>query len=165
MPSTTPAISAVLAPADRTLVMTAIASIKEKMSFLVSLSPEEHVKLVHIKDSSATFDEGCAGYMASHPGFIPSFVDPAEVLKDRTLLATTRDIVRELKTLARSAEDTITLLSHEVYVADLAYYESVKAAAKRGALDADAIATDLGRRFRISGGNGTAVKPAGVPTA
>ena len=64
--------------------------------------------------------------MASHPGFIPSFVDPAEVLKDRTLLAGTRDIVRELKTLARSAEDTITLLSHEVYVADLAYYESVK---------------------------------------
>ena len=140
-------ISAVLAPADKTAVLAAIATIKTKLPFLVNLSPDERKQLPKMGDKTLGFDQKCAGYMTSNPELIPSFVSVAELGKDRTLAADLNDIARELSELAEGVDDTTMLALSEAYMADLSYYQSVRQAAQRGVVGADSIYSDLNQRF------------------
>jgi hypothetical protein len=53
----------------------------------------------------------------------------------------------ELQTLATSVDDTVQLVSSEVWMADLAYYQSVREAAHRSRAGAQDIYDDLRQRF------------------
>jgi hypothetical protein len=140
-------ISTAISAEDQAAIMAAIITIKKKLPFLISLLPDERRELPKLGPKTLGFDERCASYMVSNPELVPAFVDLNEVVKDRTLRTGLADIVRELGSLSDSASDTLTLVSHEIYSADLAFYQNVRQAAKRGVLNAQTVLTDLGSRF------------------
>ena len=141
-------ISLQITPAQKTAIDDAIAALKAALNgLLINLTPEEKQSLPRIGDKSLAFDEKCAGYMASRADLVPSFLDLAEVALDRELVATLLPCLRELSPLVGGLEDTIMLANSDNMVADLAFYQNVKQAAKRGVAGAGTIYDDLKTRF------------------
>jgi predicted oxidoreductase len=140
-------ISATLTAEDRTTVLASLATIKKALPFLLSLSPKESREMPRLGPKGLGFDESCASFMNSHPALVPAFVDLAEVGKDRVLRTELSGIVRELNSLAESATDTLAVISHEIYMADLAFYQNTRQAAKHGILDAQTVFDTLSTRF------------------
>ena len=140
-------ISATLSSEDRAAVLAAVATIKSKLPFLISLEPGEIRELPRLGPKTLSFDEGCTSYMEKHPELVPAFIDVNEVTKDRALRMQIADIVRSLSSLAQDAEDTLAVISHEIYNADLAFYQNVKQAGKRGVLSAQSAHAVLSARF------------------
>ncbi len=141
-------ISLQITPAQKTAIDAAIAALKTAMDgLLINLTPEERQSLPRIGDKSPAFDEKCAGYMATRADLVPSFLDLAEVASDRELVSTLLPCLRELSPLVGGQEDTIMLANSDNMVADLAFYQNVKQAAKRGVARAGTIYDDLKARF------------------
>jgi hypothetical protein len=150
-------ISAVLSDEDVAAVQGALATIRGALPFLVTLSGQERRELPKMGTKSIGFDEKCTTYMANPAEFVPWYVDPAEVAKDRALRAQLLRFAIELETLSGSVDDTVRLVSSEVWMADLAYYQSVREAAHRGRDGAQDI---LSPRFPGSRGTRTPAEPA-----
>jgi len=140
-------VSATLSSEDIAAVVAALNTINSKLPFLLSLEPGESRELPKIGPRTLSFDERCTTYMEKNPELIPAFIDPKEVTKDRVARTQLADISRMFTTLAQNTEDTLAVISHEIYNADLAFYQNVKQAAKRGVLSAQSIYTDLSERF------------------
>lgn len=153
-------ISAVLSDEDVAAVQAAVETIRGKLPFLVTLSAQERRELPKMGPKSVGFDEKCSSYMAKRAEFLPGFVDPAEVQKDRALRAQLLGLAAELETLANTVGDTLQLVSSEVWMADLAYYQSVREAAHRGRAGAQDIYEDLRHRFPGARGNRSTPEPA-----
>jgi len=99
--------------------------------------------------------------MESHPEFLPGFIDVTEVEKDRALRTQMILIAGELDNLSRQVDDTLTIVASEIWMADLAYYQSVREATKRNLPGAQDIQDDLSQRF--PGSAKSAVTPALSP--
>jgi hypothetical protein len=141
-------ISLQITPAQKAAIDDAIAALKTAMAgLLINLTPEEKHSLPRIGDKSLAFDEKCAAYMASRADLVPSFLDLAEVAADRELVSTLLPCLRELSPIVGGLEDTIMLANSDNMVADLAFYQNVKQAAKRGVAGAGTIYDDLKTRF------------------
>src|ERR1043166_105546 len=125
-------ISAVLSDADKTTILGHIAAIRTLMPFLINLTPIERKRLASLGDKTAGFDDKCADYMAQNPTLVPNFVDMTELGKDRALADSVMEVLREHETLTQSMDDTARLIGHEVYMAELSFYQSVRQGAKRG---------------------------------
>lgn len=140
-------ISVSISPETKAQVIAKIRELKSLMPFLINLTLDERKDIVKLKDKSVAFDQKCASYMAARPELIPGFIDTAELTKDRALMADLADIFRELNMLNEGVEDTMSLAGSEAFMADLAFYQSVRQAAKRGVPGSDAIYYDLRLRF------------------
>ena len=113
-------------------------------------------------DKSVGFDDKCQGYMGSNPEFLPGFIQLAEIVKDRNLRAQMLQFVPQLRVLMDALEDTLTVVSSEIWMADLAYYQSVREAARRNRPGAELIYNDLKARFP---GSPTPIEPPPPPPA
>ena len=131
----------------RALVVTA----RSKLPFMIGLTAQERKELAKLGDKSIGFDEKIQAYMVTNPEFIPGFVDPAEVRKDRLLRTRFMSFFPDFMTLAEHMEDTMTILGNEILMADLAYYQSVREASRRGVPGARQIYDDLRARFPGTG--------------
>jgi hypothetical protein len=140
-------ISAVLSDTDKAAVLAAIATIKTKMPFIIGLSPDARKELARLGDKTVGFDVNCAEGMANKPELIPSFIDQAELAKDRTLWAPVGEILAQLEALTDSVRDTFDVIGAEVFDADRAFYNNVREAAKRGVPGAQSIYDSLKPRF------------------
>lgn len=149
-------ISASLTDADKQTILDAVTTIKAKLPFLVSLTPEDRVTMPKMSDKSVAFDEKCATYMDSLPSLVPGFVNVAEVKKDRELRAQLAGVAAEIAALAASVDDTLMVISSELWMADLSFYQSVRQGAKRSVSGAQAAYDDLSQRF-------PGAKPAPTP--
>ncbi|MDB5969345.1 MAG: hypothetical protein JWQ90_1795 [Hydrocarboniphaga sp.] len=103
--------------------------------------------MLKMGDKSVGFDDKCKIYMESNPEFLPGFVSIAEVQKDRDLRSQMMRFSADLISLSESVDDSLMIISSEAWSADLAYYNSVKEAAKRGHAGAESIYNDLQQRF------------------
>jgi hypothetical protein len=144
-------ISAALSDADKTAILQKITEIRTLLPFLVNLTPDERQTLPKLGEKTLGFDEKCAGYMAANPKLVPGFVEVDELAKDRALRSPLAEVVRELDALTQSVDDTVTLVGHEIYMAELAFYQNVRQAAKRGISGAQPVYDDLKDRFPGSG--------------
>ncbi len=79
--------------------------------------------------------------------FAPAYMDVAELKKDVDAVGTLTELARPIEQLNRTLDDTIMLAGSEAYVASLAYYNSVKRAAKINVPGALTIHEDLKKRF------------------
>lgn len=140
-------ISAELTDADQAAILAAIASIKSKLPFLINLTPDERIALPKMSDKSVAFDEKSASYMTTLPSLVPGFVSVAETNKDRALRVQVSEAAREILALAQSVDDTLMVISSEIWMADLSFYQSVRQAAKRGVSGAQTAYDDLSARF------------------
>ena len=140
-------ISATLADADKALILQKITEIRALLPFLVNLTPDERQTLPKLGEKTIGFHEKCTAYMASNPEFIPPFVTPAEVAKDIALRDQFHQFLPQLIELYNLITGTEMVVGSEIYMADLAYYQTVREAARRGRPGAEAIYNDLQTRF------------------
>jgi len=140
-------ISAEVTAANVTAIVTKLTEIKALLPFLLNLTKDERIRLPKLGSNSLAFDEQCKTYMASAPNLVPPFVDPAEVNKDRALRLVLADILREVNKLAEALDDSLLLVGSEIWLADLTFYQTVRQAARRNVLGADAIYDELKERF------------------
>lgn len=138
-------ISVTITDQNVTSVLAHIEGIGGVLSFL--LSREAGDTNVLLGEKSVGFDEKAASYMASNPEFLPGFIDPAEVLKDRTARLQFLKFLPQLRLLAAKAEDTFNVIGNDIMYADLAYYNNTDEAASRGRSDARLIHDDLATRY------------------
>ncbi|MFT3782993.1 MAG: hypothetical protein QM790_13375 [Nibricoccus sp.] len=140
-------VSAVITPEILNNVLQAASGVESNLPFLVSLENGEVKELPRVGPRTIEFDQQCETYMKKHPELVPSFVDVDALAKDRVLRSQLLEVSRTFGLLATRIEDTLAVVSHEIYDADLAFYQNVKQAAKRGVADAAEIQAALSERF------------------
>jgi len=140
-------VSATLSAEDIQIINEALDVLQRKLSFMVSLTAEERQRLAKMGNKSVSFDEKCNAYMETHPQYLPGFIQHSEVIKDRELRLQLTQIFPQVQCLCDSMRSTLAVLNSEVWLADLAYYHTVRAAMKRGLHGAASIFHDLRQRF------------------
>jgi len=133
---------------QKAAIVSAVAALKTALDGVtINLTADERQSLPRIGDNSIAFDEKCQAYMSSRPDLVPSFLDTAEMAKDRRLVADLLPFLRELAPICEGLEDTVMLANSDNLVGDLAFYQNVRQAAKRGVSGTDTIFNDLRTRF------------------
>jgi hypothetical protein len=156
-------VSATLSDEDKAAVLAAIATIKTKLPFLVGLDEAARRELPRLGDKTLGYDQDCAAGMAAMPELIPSFVNQAELAKDRALWGPLGEILGQLGPLAQALQDTFDVVGSEIFDADRAFHANVREATRRGVAGAQAIYDKIKARFpgRPRGSSGAAeAKPA-----
>jgi len=128
-------ISATLADADRQAVMTAIDTIRQKLSFLTDLTTEERRALPKMGDRSRAFVSQALDLASQNPNILPAGFDTAEMRKDVELLAALDPILTALMQLGELVEDTYMAVGSEAYTSALLVYQFARAAGRGSALD------------------------------
>lgn len=144
-------VSAKLSAKDTADIIQAVQTIRAKLPFLRTLTPQERRERTKMGAKTVGFDDKCVAYMQSNPEFLPGFFPVEEVKKDRDLRGQIMRFIAELNSLTQQVDDTLMILSGEVLMADLAYYQNVRSAAKRGLPAAKGIAEDLQTCFQRNG--------------
>jgi len=110
-------ISAVLGQADRDTVMAAIATIKEKLSFLIDLSGAERQALPKMGDKSRAFVSKALEVATQNPDFLPRSFDLEEMRKDVQLFEALYPLLLSLTQVQELVDDTYsTFHFHEVHL-------------------------------------------------
>jgi hypothetical protein len=115
--------------------------------YLISLKPEERKTLAKMSDKTVPFVEKVTEYVISHPEFVPPFLQTEELMIDVKAYGDLILVYREVEQLCIHLDDTVMMSGSEAYMAALAYYHSVKQAAKMNVPNAKSIYEDLKQRF------------------
>ena len=145
-------ISAKLSNTDQTAVLEAINTIRQKLPFLLDLTPEERRSLPRMGDKSRAFVTQALIIAEQNEDILPRSFDVGEMRKDVELVQALEPILPALAQLQELIEDTYIAVGSEAYAVTLAVYQYAKASGKGAALDK--LLDALGQRFaRKSGGN------------
>jgi hypothetical protein len=141
-------VSIQMAAADLKKIMDAFKTIESTLKpYLIALTPEERKQLPKMSDKTVPFVEKTLDYARSNPQFAPAYMSIPELKIDIEAVYTLTQIARPLDQLGEGISDTMMLAGSEAYIAALAYYNSVKQAAKMNVPGARAIYDDLSKRF------------------
>ena len=141
-------VSIKISPADMKKVLDAVKVVQDVLKpYLISLSPEERQTIPKANDKTMPFVQKTLEYCKSNPDFVPVYVDVKELGVDLQAASDLTQILRPVEQLYSGLDDTTMLSSSEAYVAALAYYNSVKHAAKMNVPNAKPIYDDLKKRF------------------
>lgn len=138
-------VSASLSQADRQAVLDALETIRQKLPFLIDLTPEERRTLPKMGDSSRGFVTQALTIATQNEDILPRSFDVNEMRGDLELLDSLRPILTALSQLFELVEDTYTAVGSEAYTSALLVYQFARAAGKGSALDGALDA--LGQRF------------------
>jgi hypothetical protein len=143
-------VSAVLSEADRQAVMSAIETIRQKLPFLIDLSPEERRTLPKMGDRSRNFVSQALEVATQNEDILPRNFDVEEMHKDVALLTSLAPVMLSLTQLQELIEDTYMAIGSEAYTAALIVYQFARASGKGAALDD--VVDSLGKRFARKSG-------------
>lgn len=150
--STENLISLQLTSEEQARLQAAIGELQDVLQpKLASLSPEQRVRLPKMGDSSEPFVEKALDYARANPEFMPPYMEAAELQTDFEAVKSLNTVYRPLEQLLSQLDDSRMLSGSEAYTAALAYYQSVKLAARMNIGGAKAIYDDLRSRFKDNG--------------
>ncbi len=138
-------ISAALTQSDRDAVLAAVATIKQKLPFLMDLTPEERKALPKMGDKSRAFVTKALEVATQNPDFLPRAFDLDEMRKDVQLFETMYPIVMAMTQLQELLDDTYVTVGSEAYSSALQVYNYAKASGQGAGLEA--VVDELGQRF------------------
>ncbi|NEU76250.1 hypothetical protein PI95_027915 [Hassallia byssoidea VB512170] len=138
-------ISANLSATDRLAVMDAIATIREKLPFLVDLTTEDRRTMLKMGDKSRAFVSKALEVATQNPEFLPRSFNIEEMRRDLALYEALYPILLSLTQLQELVDDTYISIGSEAYAAALAVYNYAKASGDVTGLDA--VIDEMGRRF------------------
>lgn len=141
---TTNQISATLDQTNRDAMMAAIATLKEKLPFLIDLTAQ-HKSLPKMGDKSWAFVSKALEVATQNPDFLPRSFDLEEMRQDVELFESLYPILLSLTQLHELVDDTCIAVGSDAYAAALVVYNFAKASGKGAGLDA--VADEMGRRF------------------
>ncbi len=128
-------ISARLSAADQQAVLAAIQTIRQKLPFLIDLSPDERRKLPKMGDTGHGFVQQALTVAAQNTDILPRSFDVDEFQQDVELLAALQPIAAALAQLGELVDDTYLEVGAEAYAAALAVYAYARTGNKGAALD------------------------------
>lgn len=138
--------------ADMTAIQDAINVLNSKLSpILKTLDAQERRTLPKMGDGTEPFVEKAIDYAKANPQFMPPYIEVENMEVDFVSVQALNSILRPMRQLMDGLEDTIMLAGSEAYVAALSYYNSVKMGQKMNMPGAEAIHTDLKKRFEGQG--------------
>ncbi len=141
-------ISIEITPEDQAAIEAAIKVLEEKlMPYLTALTPTQRLELPKMSDKTLPFVEKVREYFNTAPEFIPAYVKVDEFNKDFAANGLLTIFFRRLSNITGGLNDTMLLTGSECYKPSLAYYNSVKQAAKMNILAAKEIYNELKKRF------------------
>ncbi len=140
-------VSVVITPDQKAAILGQIAGLKAALTFAIGLTDDQRRKMLKLGDKTVGFEQKCASYMASRPDLIPGFVDMNQLAQDRAGWTDVADLMHALFDVYQPLDDTEMVLSHQIYLPDLSFYQNVQLAAKRNVPGAQAIYDDLKTRF------------------
>ncbi len=138
-------VSAKLSPADRQEIIDAIKTIRDKMPFLIDLTPEQRRSLPRMSDKSRAFVRKTLDVATQNPDFLPRSFDLEEMQQDVELFEELYPIWQSLTQLCELVDDTKMAVGSDAYVAALLVYNYAKTSGLGAGLN-DVI-DDLGKRF------------------
>ncbi|MCY7320900.1 MAG: hypothetical protein LH660_03640 [Phormidesmis sp. CAN_BIN36] len=138
-------ISASLTQADREAVLAAVATIKEKLPFLLDLTAEERRSLPKMGDKSRAFVGKALEVAKQNPDFLPRSFDLDEMKRDVELFESLYPIFLALTQLQDLVDDRVVGVGSDAYAAALLVYNFAKASGKGSGLDA--VADEMSKRF------------------
>jgi hypothetical protein len=115
--------------------------------YLIALTPAQRQALPKMNDGTLPFVRKALEYASTNTQFVPTFIDVPELKIDVDATAALLQMERPMEQLNKSLSHTVMLCGSEAYIAALAFYNSVKQAAKMKVPGAEPIANDLGERF------------------
>ena len=137
-------VSATLTPVDKQAILKAIATIREKLPFLIDLTPDDRRSLPKMGDKSRAFVKKAAEIAQQNEGILPRAFDLDEMLRDVQLSEDLYPILLALGQLHELLDDTYLTVGSEAYAGALLIYNAAKMN-NLGGLD-DAL-DELGKRF------------------
>jgi hypothetical protein len=150
-------VSAQLGEAERQAVFAAIQTIRQKLPFLIDLTPEERRALPKFGDKSRGFVEQALQVAEQNPDILPRSFDVGEMRNDVELLSALSSVHAALAQLFELVDDTLTEVGAEAYTSALLVYQFTRAAGKGTALEA--ALEGLGQHFARKSRSTPADKP------
>ncbi len=149
-------VNATLSAADQQEILAAINTIKQKLPFLIDLTPEERRALPKMGDKSRAFVSQALAVASQNSDFLPRSFDVAEMRQDVELIAALAPVVTALTQLQELVDDTYTAVGSEAYSAALIVYSYAQQSGQGAALDT--LLDAMGQRFARKS-RGTAAAP------
>jgi len=128
-------VSAVLGAEDVQAVFAAIATIREKLPFLIDLSVQDRRSLPKMGDRSRAFVEKTLEVAKQNPDFLSRSFDLEEFERDVLLHREMNRINMALAQLHELVDDTTLATGSDAYTASLEAYAFAKAVGKGDGLD------------------------------
>lgn len=138
-------ISAELSETDQAAILTAIATIREKLPFLVGLTPTDRRALAKLGDKSHAFVQKSVEFASHNPGYLPGVFDLDEMRRDVELFEALYPVLMSLTHLQELVQDTYRIAGSDAYAAARVVYKSAKAHGQGAGLDS--LIDEMGRRF------------------
>lgn len=139
-------ISAALTAADRDAVLAAIKTIRQKLPFLVDLTPDERRSLPKFSNKSIEFIRKAYELALASQDFLPRGFNIDEMRKDMELYEALYPIQQAQTILAEMVDDTSTAAGAEAYSAALTVYQFAKNS-NVGTAGLDEVVDTLGKVF------------------
>jgi hypothetical protein len=114
---------------------------------LVQLGPQSRMELAKMGDKTIGFVSKTLEHARNNPDLTPRYFNLDDADIDFHAVTILREFSGSLGTLSEMLQDTMTLSGSEAYTASLAFYNSVKNAAKDEQPGAKLIYDDLKARF------------------
>jgi hypothetical protein len=108
------------------------------------------MQMPNMGDKTIAFVGKTLIHMEQNPQFVPPYVNVEECRKDVEGANILRKLKNPLDQISEMISDSMIQCGSEAYIASLAFYNSVKAAAKSNVPGADTIYSDLKKRFTAS---------------
>lgn len=144
-------VSATLSAEDRAAVFSALETIRQKLPFLLDLSPEERRSLPKTGDKSRAFVAAALTLAAQNPDVLPRKFDLPEFQKDVALMEALAPVAAAVQQLWERIDDTLTAVGSDAYTAALLVYHSARMAGRGEGLDQqlDGLAARFARKSRV----------------
>jgi hypothetical protein len=156
-------VSAALGEADRQAVLAAIETIRQKMPFLIALTPEQRRSLPKMGDRSRAFVGKALNIAQPNSDFLPRSFSVEEMARDVALAEALQPVMVALTRLQEQVLDTYTEVGSEAYTAALVVYQSARNSGGGEALEA--LLDDMGQRFARKSKGAKPPAPDGGATA
>lgn len=138
-------ISAELSAEDQQAVLDALATVREKLPFLLALSPEERKSVPKMGDKGRGFVAKSLEVAKQNPDILVRSFDVEEFERDLALVDALTPVLLAVQSLHEMIDDTTLAVASDAYLSALEVYGAAKRAKVPGV---DELAASMGRRFK-----------------
>jgi len=117
------------------------------LPYYQTMSEEEKKHLPKIADETIPFAEKADGFLDTEPKYNPQFIDIQETHKDFKNFQKVHPVLEKIQGMEKNFTNITISAGSDAMIQFLAYYNSVKRAAKIGVPGAKAIYDELRKRF------------------
>ncbi|MGG6270125.1 hypothetical protein ACQ4M3_33895 [Leptolyngbya sp. AN03gr2] len=148
-PMTNQTIAPQLSETDLEEIKAALATIENKLPYLVHLTTEERRKLFKMGNKSLSFVSNSLMAAQTNPDVLPVSFDLKAFGNNYQLATTLSEVHLRLQQLTEKVDDTLMSVSSDAMTDSLTVYEYIKTASKKTP-GLKAVADQLGERFKAT---------------